>query len=49
MAATRLFRRLGVDQITIAAIIDLPELGGARALAANGLDVRTLISFTEGE
>lgn len=45
MAAAKLLRLNGA-QVTLAAfVIDLPDLGGARKLAAEGIESRTLIAF----
>ncbi len=49
-AACRLFRRLGVDDIILSAVIDLPELGGsARLKMEPGCQVHSLIEFSEAE
>jgi adenine phosphoribosyltransferase len=37
------------EVVGVAAVIDLPELGGSRRLAENGLAVRTLFAFSEQE
>ena len=49
LAAARLFRTLRGEVVGVAAVIDLPELGGSRHLAENGLTVRTLLAFSEQE
>jgi len=49
LAAARLFRALRGEVVGVAAVIDLPELGGSRRLAENGLAVRTLFAFSEQE
>jgi adenine phosphoribosyltransferase len=49
LAAARLFRGLGADVVGVAAVIDLPGLGGSRLLAEDSLAVRTLFSFSEAE
>jgi adenine phosphoribosyltransferase len=49
LAATKLIRALGAEVVGVAAIIDLPELGGSRKLREAGLDVHTLCEFTEAE
>lgn len=49
LAAARLFRTLRGEVVGVAAVIDLPELGGSRRLAENGLAVRTLFAFSEQE
>ena len=48
-AAAGLFRRLGGTVVGVAAVIDLPELGGSAALRADGLVVHTLCAFSEHE
>jgi adenine phosphoribosyltransferase len=45
MAGKRLLERLGAVVIEGAAIVDLPELGGAAKLRAAGLQLFTLVSF----
>ncbi len=49
LAAAGLIRSLGAEVVGVAAIIDLPELGGSARLRAAGLDVRAVCSFTETE
>jgi adenine phosphoribosyltransferase len=44
-AAVKLLRSLGAVLLGASFIIDLPELGGARKLAALGVPVRTLMTF----
>lgn len=44
-AAVRLVRRAGGEVVGARFIIDLPELGGAEALRAEGIDVVSLIEF----
>jgi adenine phosphoribosyltransferase len=44
-AAVKLLRSLGAVPLGACFIIDLPELGGARRLAALGVPVRTLVTF----
>jgi adenine phosphoribosyltransferase len=44
-AAVKLLRSLGAVLLGASFIIDLPELGGARKLAALGVPVRTLMAF----
>ncbi len=44
-AAVKLLRSLGAVLLGASFIIDLPELGGARRLAALGVPVRTLMAF----
>ena len=48
LAATRLIRRIGAEIVEVAAMIDLPDLGGSRKLQEDGLQVYTVCSF-EGE
>ena len=49
LAAAGLFRRLGGVVVGVAAVIDLPGLGGSAALRADGLAVHTLCEFSEHE
>lgn len=49
MAAAKLFQVLHGEVVGVAAIIDLPELGGSRRLRANGLRVHALCEFSENE
>ncbi len=49
LAATKLFRALHAEVVGVAAIIDLPELGGSDRLREAGLRVHSLCSFTEKE
>ena len=49
LAATQLFRRLGGKVVGVAAVIDLPELGGSEKLRSDGLAVHTLCEFNESE
>jgi adenine phosphoribosyltransferase len=49
LAAAKLFRILHGEIVGVAAIIDLPELGGSQKLRAAGLKVHTLCEFTETE
>jgi adenine phosphoribosyltransferase len=44
-AAVRLLRKLGAEILGACFVIDLPELGGSKKLAALGVPVRTLVSF----
>ena len=44
-AAVKLLRKLRADVVGAAFVIDLPELGGAARLAAQGIPCHTLISF----
>jgi adenine phosphoribosyltransferase len=45
LAAQQLIARLGAQVSVVAALIDLPDLGGSSRLRAAGLDVRTLMEF----
>ena len=49
LAAVKLFRSLGGEVVSVAAVIDLPELGGSAKLRAEGLAVHTLCEFSETE
>jgi adenine phosphoribosyltransferase len=49
LAATKLFRALRGEVVGVAAIIDLPELGGSDKLRAAGLQVHALCAFSETE
>jgi adenine phosphoribosyltransferase len=49
LAAAQLFRSLGGKIVGVAAVIDLPELGGSAKLRADGLAVHTLCEFSETE
>lgn len=49
LAAAKLFKMLHGEVVGVAAIIDLPELGGSRKLRAAGLDVHALCEYTESE
>lgn len=49
LAAAGLFRSLGGIVAGVAAVIDLPELGGSEKLRAAGLSVHTLCEFSENE
>jgi adenine phosphoribosyltransferase len=46
LAAHRLVDRLGASVVGAMALIDLPDLGGSAALAAAGLDVFTLLTYS---
>jgi adenine phosphoribosyltransferase len=48
LAAARLISRAGGEIIGARFIIDLPELGGAGALRAEGIAVETLVEFDGG-
>ncbi len=45
VAASRLLQRLGANVVEAAAIINLPDLGGDKAIAKSGLPVYTVCSF----
>lgn len=45
VAASRLLQRLGANVVEAAAIIDLPDLGGSKALQNAGLPIYTVCSF----
>jgi adenine phosphoribosyltransferase len=47
-AAVKLLRALGAVPLGACFIVDLPDLGGARRLAALGVPVRTLVAFAGG-
>lgn len=49
LAATRLFQILHGEVVGVAAIIDLPDLGGSRILRESGLRVHALCEFSEDE
>jgi adenine phosphoribosyltransferase len=49
LAATKLFRSLGAEVVGVAAVIDLPELGGSKKLRDAGLRVHALCEFFEHE
>jgi adenine phosphoribosyltransferase len=44
-AAIELIRRSGGEIVAAAFVVDLPELGGARRIAAKNVAVHTLVSF----
>jgi len=48
LAAARLVRRAGGEIAGARFIVDLPDLGGSKALAEAGIDVRSLMEF-EGD
>ena len=48
LAAARLVRRAGGEVVGARFLIDLPELGGAEALRAEGIDVVSLMEFDGG-
>jgi adenine phosphoribosyltransferase len=48
LAAARLIRRAGGELVGARFLIDLPELGGAEALRAEGVDVVSLMEFEGG-
>ena len=49
LAAAKLFRGVGGKVVSVAAVIDLPELGGSAKLRAEELAVHTLCEFSETE
>jgi len=49
LAAARLFRTLRAEVVGVAAVIDLPEIGGSAKLRADGLKVHALCEFSETE
>lgn len=49
LAAAQLFASIGGDVVGVAAVIDLPELGGSAKLHSAGFDVHTLCEFSETE
>ncbi len=49
LAADKLFKKLRAEVVGVAAIIDLPELGGSEKLRAAGLPVHALCAFSEAE
>jgi adenine phosphoribosyltransferase len=48
-AASKLFRALDGEVVGVAAVIDLPGLGGSEKLRSAGLNVRALCAFDETE
>ena len=48
-ASIELFNRLGLQQISVAAIIDLPELGGSAMLKDADIPVYAACAYTEDE
>lgn len=48
LAASRLIRRIGAEIVEVAAMIDLPDLGGSERLRQEGLQVYTVCAF-EGD
>lgn len=49
LAAVSLFRGLGGEIAAVAAVIDLPELGGSQRLRDSGVPVHALCAFNEDE
>ncbi len=45
LAAIKLLQRLGANVVEAAAVIDLPELGGSRQIAATGTPLYTVCQF----
>lgn len=48
-AAARLLERAGADAVHVAALVDLPELGGSQRLRKVVHSLSALVSFTEAE
>jgi adenine phosphoribosyltransferase len=46
LAAARLVKRVGGEIVGARFIVDLPDLGGSKALGETGIDVRSLMEFT---
>jgi adenine phosphoribosyltransferase len=46
MAASKLLQRLGANVVEAAAIIDLPDLGGSRAIKMTGTPLYTVCQFS---
>lgn len=49
LAAVKLLQRMGANVVEAAGIIDLPELGGSKAIAATGTPLYTVCQFKEDE
>lgn len=49
IASEKMFRKIGAEVVGVAAIIDLPELGGSQKLRDAGLPVHALCAFSESE
>lgn len=49
LASAKLFGKIGAEVAGVAAIIDLPELGGSDCLRSANLPVHTLCAFNETE
>jgi adenine phosphoribosyltransferase len=49
LAAASLFRAIGGEVVGVAALIDLPELGGSKRLREAGFQVHALCTFGEDE
>jgi adenine phosphoribosyltransferase len=49
LAASKLFKRLEANVVDVSAVINLPELGGSKLLKESGLQVMSLIEFSESE
>ena len=45
LAAVKLLRMLGAEVVAACFVIDLPDLGGARRLEAEGVPARSLLAF----
>ena len=49
MASVNLYHEIGVNEVEVAAIIDLPELQGSKRLEGANIPVNTICAFTEDE
>jgi adenine phosphoribosyltransferase len=49
LAAAKLIRSLGAEVVGVAAVIDLPELGGSDRMRVEGIRVHALCRFSEAE
>ena len=49
LASAKLFQKIGAEVAGVAAIIDLPELGGSAKLRETNLPVHALCEFSESE
>jgi len=49
MAAAKLLQRLGANVVEAAAIIDLPDLGGSKAIADSGLPLFTVCRYSDAQ
>ena len=48
-ASIELFNRLGLEKVSVAAMIDLPELGGSQMLRDAGIPVHAACFYSESE